>query len=233
MLDFRSQELEIIDLDSQAYTREEYDDCLEQLDKIGVWLGGDRATLKAISRHEEPIDSILDVGCGGGLFTLKLARHFPNASILGIDINSAAIEFAKNKLGQFNGISSHLQFETRQMKGLDEPNKSFDVVTSTLVCHHMQDSELIDFITKASCIAKKKVVLNDLHRHPLALVLFKIISPLCFNNRLVLHDGPISIRRGFKYHDWVNYLEKAGIKKSQYRIQWHWAFRWLIEIYTS
>jgi 2-polyprenyl-3-methyl-5-hydroxy-6-metoxy-1,4-benzoquinol methylase len=230
MLESRSNQLEIIDLGPHAYTTEEYHDCLEKLDRIGRWLGGNKATLKVISKMRDAPNSILDVGCGGGLFTIRLAKCFPKAKVLGIDINPQAVKFAKSRSTFLKDIPPQLNFEIRDKKELDEPSKSFDVVTSTLVCHHIPDKDLIEFLTNACRIARKKVVLNDLHRHPLALYLFKLVSPVCFRNRLVLHDGPLSIRRGFKYHEWVDYLEQAGIKKSQYRIRWNWAFRWIVEI---
>ncbi|SPO04647.1 uncharacterized protein DNG_07332 [Cephalotrichum gorgonifer] len=39
-----------------------------------------------------PTFSLLDVGCGPGSITLDLARHFPQAKIVGVDQSSAVIE---------------------------------------------------------------------------------------------------------------------------------------------
>lgn len=225
MLKFRSQELEILDLGADYYTVEEYNDCMIKLDNIGKWLGGDHATISALRRMKNTPLSILDVGCGGGLFTIKLAAEFPNARILGIDINPLAIEFAKNRLASMRHPPSNVSFELRSEGKLTEPKKSYDVVLATLVCHHMTDDVLIEFISKACCVAKQKVIINDLHRHPLAFYLFKMISPIFFRNRLVLNDGPISIRRAFTKKELDDYLHAF-----HYTISWHWAFRWLVEI---
>ena len=218
MMETRSYEPEWLDLGPTYYTSQEYIDCLEQLDRVGRYLGGDQATWSAL-RHMQP-NSILDVGCGGGQFTHRLAEKFPQAQIVGIDLNPDAIAFAKAQ----NPLPN-LFFENR---ALNEPDKSYDVVMATLVCHHMNDAELIAFIQNASRVAKKKVILNDLHRHALALGLFNLACPILFNNRVVAHDGPLSIRRAFKYQDWQHYLQSAGL--TQYSISWHWAFRWLVEI---
>lgn len=225
----RSQELELLDLGPSHYSSKEYADCLHKLNRIGKWLGGDLASFSALSKMSPQPQTILDVGCGGGFFTLKLAEKVPDAKILGIDLNSDAIQFAL----QQQLLKPHLRnvtFETRSQEELSEPQKSADLVISTLVCHHLPDQKLIDFISKACQIAKRKVIFNDLHRHPLALFLFKIIAPICFRNRLVLHDGPLSIKRSFTRADWISCLEKAGLKPSQYTIRWRWAFRWIIEI---
>jgi 2-polyprenyl-3-methyl-5-hydroxy-6-metoxy-1,4-benzoquinol methylase len=225
MLKSRSTELEILDLGPNHYTLDEYNDCMVKLDLIGKWLGGDQATISALKRMDPPPQSILDVGCGGGLSTIRLASQFPQAQILGIDLNPLAIAFAKTRL-----VPPNVSFETRDQGELREPSKSYDAVISTLVCHHLTDGDLIEFISRSCLVAKRKVIINDLHRHPLALFLFKCISPLFFRNRLVLNDGPLSIRRAFKRDELDGYLKKAGLKPSQYSIHWQWAFRWLVEI---
>ncbi len=226
----RSRDLEIIDKAPPDYSRQEYEDCLIQLDRVGQWLGGDSATFATLKKMQQAPLSLLDVGCGGGFFTTKLALRYPQAKITGIDLNHDAIAFAKNRLARLPQPPQNLNFETCVNAKLEEPEKSYDVVLTTLVCHHMDDDHLIDFIHRACRIAKKRVIINDLQRHFLAYYLFKGLSPLFFRNRLVQHDGPLSIRRAFAYKELLYYLEKAGLKPSQFCIQWKWAFRWLIEI---
>jgi 2-polyprenyl-3-methyl-5-hydroxy-6-metoxy-1,4-benzoquinol methylase len=229
----RSNELEILDLSPDHYTKEEYADCLLKLDRIGRWLGGDHATFSAIKRMGGKPSSILDVGCGGGIFATRLALAYPQAKVMGIDLNPQAIEFAVNRLQAMQTPPKNIAFEIRNSPRLQEPEKSYDIVLSTLVCHHMSDAELIDYLINAAHIAKKRVIINDLHRHPLAFYLFKTISPIAFRNRLVQHDGPLSILRAFTYEEWVSYLHKAGIKSQNYQIRWHPMFRWTIEIDCS
>ncbi len=219
----RSYELELLDLGPEHYTLEEYRDCLVKLDRIGRFLGGDRATYWGFQQVNGPIYSILDVGCGGGQFTTRLAKRYPEAKAVGIDLNPDAIAFAKEQ--QSNAI-----FEQRSTPELEDAPKSFDVVTCTLVCHHMNDDELVSFLQKACDVARKAVVINDLHRHSFAWLSFKGIAPLLFPNRLVYHDGPLSVKRAFTKEDWKNYLTRAGIPPERYSITWHFAFRWIVVI---
>lgn len=225
----RSFEKELIDLGPDNYSKEEYEDCLFKLDRVGRWLGGDWATFSSLKNMQPPPESILDVGCGSGLFTIKLADRYPQTRIVGIDLNSLAIQFAKQQLA-LQVLLKNISFECRTEEKLHEPSKSYDVVIATLVCHHLTDEQFIEFISSACRIAKKKVIINDLQRHPFALFLFKMISPIFFRNRLVQHDGPLSIERAFKHLELVQLLEQAGIDRSLYRIKWHWAFRWILEI---
>ena len=111
--------------------------------------------------------------------------------------------------------------------------KSFDIVTSTLMCHHLNDDALIDFLKRSYLIAKKGVIINDLHRNFLARVAFGTVAPFLFRNRIVFHDGLLSIKRAFTKKDWIAYLKAAEIPAEKYSISWHWAFRWIVFIDTS
>lgn len=227
MLSKRSHEPELIDLGSSYYTVAEYRDCLSQLEKIGCFLGGDRATFKALSKLKFIPESLLDVGCGSGQFTIRLAEHYPMAKIEGIDISHDAIEIARENLKKVQKPLSNVHFFSSY---LDEIPRQFDVVTATLVTHHLSDQELISFLRQACQKAKRAVILNDLHRHFLASLSFNLVAPILFPNRLIQHDGSLSIRRAFTRQDWWRYLEAAGINKNACSVTWHWAFRWIVMI---
>ena len=229
----RSYQPEWLDLGLPYYTKQEYADCMNQLDKVGRLLGGDKATLSIFRKKKLAPDSILDVGCGGGQFSLKLAQNFPNAQVLGIDINSQAIEIAKTHLRLTQPHLTNMTFKVPPSPQLNYPDRSFDVIVATLVCHHLNDEELIDFLKNSYRVARKAVIINDLHRNFLATTGFGLIAPFLFRNRIVFHDGLLSIKRAFTKADWVTYLTAAGIPPEKYRITWHWAFRWIVFIDTS
>lgn len=221
----RSTQLEWLDT-GEYDSLEEYQDCLKKLDRVGRWLGGDSATLTALTTFPQS-KAILDVGCGGGCFALKLAKKYPQVRVMGIDTNPDAIAFA-NKFSK--NLPSNLFFETRSQPQLTEPANHYDIIMTTLVCHHMKDEELVQFLRQAFDLAKQGVIINDLHRHHIPYYAFKILAPIFFRNRIVQHDGPLSIQRAFTRADWVGYLSAAGISKSQYDIHWRWAFRWVVVI---
>jgi 2-polyprenyl-3-methyl-5-hydroxy-6-metoxy-1,4-benzoquinol methylase len=229
----RLNQPELIDLGPAYYTTEEYEDCLYQLDRIGRFLGGDAATYSGFNQLKQNPTSILDVGCGGGLFTMRLARRYPEAKIVGIDISKEAIQFARHQLKIINPPLKNIMFEVPPSPELSYPPESFDVVTSTLVCHHLSDDDIISFLKQAYSIAKHAIILNDLHRHIVARMGFSVTAPSFFSNRLIVHDGLLSIQRAFKKQDWIAYLKAARIPLSRCSITWHWAFRWIILINTS
>ena len=78
--------------------------------------------------------SILDVGCGGGLFLILLAAEGRIARGLGFDANASAIDLA-------NGAAAHLAdtpvtFECRPVQS-PWPDASFDVVSVIDLLHHI------------------------------------------------------------------------------------------------
>lgn len=226
----RSFEKEWIDLGPSYYSEQEYRDCLNQLGRIGSWLGGDRATFRAFASLPEAPTSILDIGCGGGLFTLRLAKRYPQATVVGMDISQMAIDCAEENRKKEGMVSPHVTFMVSPDPSLEGLSQQFDVVTATLVCHHLTDEELVTFLQQACRVAKRAVILNDLHRHPLASLSFRAVAPLFFRHRLIWHDGLLSIQRAFKREEWQRHLAAAGIASSRVKISWRWPFRWIVSI---
>lgn len=222
----RSQELEILDLDSSHYTQDEYKHCLKLLGRINQWLGGFQATKKAFTHLKKNPESILEVGCGGGYLCQLMSQWFPQAQITGIDINPAAVEETR----KFNFSNKNVNSEQQQNKTLAYTTNQFDVVTTMLVCHHMNDQELVEFFRECYRICRCAVIINDLHRHIIAYTGFFLIAPIFFPSRLIWNDGCLSIRRAFHKNEWVKILTKAGFSEDQYELRWNWAFRWTLTI---
>ena len=85
-----------MDLGAAFYTPEEYADCLKILFDVNRLLGFFRSTVKLLKQF--PGDaSLVDVGCGGGLFLLHLSQHYPNMQFLGLDVSEVAIAQATNE----------------------------------------------------------------------------------------------------------------------------------------
>jgi 2-polyprenyl-3-methyl-5-hydroxy-6-metoxy-1,4-benzoquinol methylase len=225
----RSYQPEILDLGS--YTPDEYDSCLKLLCRVNRLLGGFKATKRAFHALKSAPTSILEVGCGGGYLCQQLHRLFPQASIKGIDLSSAAISHADKELPI--GLRDKVSFSLQDSKNLDFKQGSFDVVTTMLVCHHMTDEELVQFLQEAYHISSKAVVINDLQRHFLAYWSFSLIAPFLFRNRLIWNDGRISVRRAFRKSDWKRLMERAGFHESQWKLTWNWAFRWTLTLRKS
>lgn len=221
----RSQEPEWMDLGSDYYTPAEYQACLRELLTINQRLGIVRDIIHTL-RPLAPGSSVVDIGCGGGLLILKLAEMLPQFQFVGVDIEPQAIEYAQNALTQWQTQhpNAAVQFQLQNTPAFDWPDRSVDVIIATLVCHHLSDEALIDFLQRTFRACRQKVILHDLHRHFLAATTFRLLRPWLCRSRLIKHDGLISIHRSFVRRDWERLLKAAAIP--QYQIRHKWPFRW-------
>lgn len=135
--------------------------------------------------------------------------------MVGIDTSAEAVRYAEYH------PKDNLSFIHINQPELQEEDNSYDVVTATLVPHHLSDEELVAFLKNAQKVAKKCVILNDLHRHWAACANFALIVPVLFRNRLIWHEGLLSVKRGFKKKDWKRLLKQTGIE--HYTIKWRGA----------
>jgi len=226
----RSSEKEILDLGPDHYTPAEFKHCQKMLFRVNQLLGCFNGTVKQLKNL--PVTSnIMDIGCGAGLFILHLSRRFPNMTFHGVDISEEAIAMANNEKSKFASATHNVTFEHLAEPALKYEENSVDVILATMVCHHMSDQDLIQFFRQAERTAKNKVIINDLHRQSIAYWFYYIFSPILFNDRLITHDGLISIRRGFIRKELKSLLEQANIR--HYHIKWCFPFRWRVIIWKK
>ncbi|MFT6138824.1 MAG: 2-polyprenyl-3-methyl-5-hydroxy-6-metoxy-1,4-benzoquinol methylase [Psychromonas sp.] len=230
VLSNRSNEKEILDLGPGNYSAEEFTHCQKMLYRINQILGFFHGTVNILKKGGEKAH-VMDVGCGAGLFILNLSRHFPKMTFHGIDISSEAIDMANHEKSVFRSDTSNVKFEKMTEPNLRFAENSVDVILATMVCHHMSNDEIIEFLKQALYTTKNKVIINDLHRNIIAYAVYRLLSPILFRNRLITYDGLISIKRGFIRQELITLLEHAGMK--YYQVKWCFPFRWRVIIWKK
>jgi len=223
----RSTESEWMDDGLKHISVQHYNDALRKLDKIGRFLGGDQVIYKELKHLAKAPKKIIDVGCGGGHLALRLAQKFPQTEIIGLDISPEAISFAQH---EHQPLPANLHFILCNKENIIAHLNNASVITTSLVCHHLTNNEIVRFISSARDNATQAVILNDLHRHCLAYASYALIAPLAFQNRMITHDGLISIKRAFHRQDWGQLLNTAGVAQSDYSLKWYFPFRWGVHI---
>lgn len=220
----RSHEKELLDRDDIPF--EEIEQNMLELEFINTWLGGhaiSQSGLKQLLKGKEPV-SIAEIGCGGGdnLQALKAwcQRRNIRVRLTGIDLNPHCISIARGKLKGPETI-----FILSDYRDVVFGNEQPDIIFSSLFCHHFTDEELVAMLKWMKANARTGFFINDLHRHPLAYHSIRLLTRWFSRSRLVRHDAPLSVLRGFTRPEWQRILERAGIRTS---IRWKWAFRWLL-----
>jgi 2-polyprenyl-3-methyl-5-hydroxy-6-metoxy-1,4-benzoquinol methylase len=228
---YRSEEPEI--MDDFALEGETLREALDKIAKINQLLGGNQLTLQGVQELIAKIPkttkiTIVDVGCGNGDMLRTLANygiknHF-NFKLIGIDANNFTIHHARKLSKNYSNINYRCE------DIFDKPFEElkYDIVLCTLTLHHFKENEIIQLLTVFNANSKVGIVINDLQRSALAYRLFQALCFVFRLNSMSKEDGLVSILRGFKKEDLVQFSKK--LKLNNYQIQWKWAFRyqWII-----
>ncbi|WP_017257012.1 methyltransferase domain-containing protein [Pedobacter arcticus] len=224
----RSTEEEI--MDNFALPSAEIDPVLAELETINKLLGGFSVFYDAFKKlNIRNGDVICDWGCGGGDSLKVLDKYFREQNIklnfVGVDATESAVQYAVRASKNYPGLSFRLA------DVLKEPFKEneFDVVISSLFTHHFDDEAWVALVKKMLHASKKAVIINDLHRHPLAYHSIGWLTQLFSKSPMVKHDSKLSVLRSFKRQELKTLLQKVGAK--DYSIKWMWAFRWQVVIH--
>lgn len=86
---------------------------------------------------------VLDIGCGNGPLTIKLARRYPEAEITGLDYWGRnwdySIEVCREN-ARLSGAGERITFQQGSAASLPFEDGSFDLVVSNLVFHEVRDA---------------------------------------------------------------------------------------------
>lgn len=219
-------------MDDLTCKGEVVDQTLRELEFINRTLGGNQITITGVKKLlqkklNSPIE-IIDLGCGGGDMLALLARKFSKENgelkFIGIDANPNIIDFARKNIAGNSGI----KFESVNILSDNFRSKTFDIAIATLFFHHFSSAQLVDILKNLYARCSIGMVINDLHRHPLAYYSIKFLTQMFSKSSMVKFDAPLSVLRGFSRAELEEILQKAGIKN--YSLQWRWAFRWKVVI---
>ncbi len=223
MLKHRSEELEIMDdLDISGPV---IDQTLRELNTINRRLGGNQISISAFKNFAKGNEiKLADLGCGGGDIMAEMAKWSRkkdiNASFVGIDANPHIVEYAKKNTRQYSEIS----YKPINIFSDDFQKEKFDLIHCCLFVHHFTTEELVVLFRQFKNQARLGVIINDLHRHPLAYWSILFLTSLFSKSSMVKNDASISVARGFKKREIIEIMDRAGI--SNYKLTWKWAFRW-------
>lgn len=92
---------------------------------------------KVLSKLKDfnPKGTLVDIGCGSGNLIIQIAESFPDLNLIGIDISSEILEFAK-KRALDRGLGKRIEFKIGNVEKLPFSNESIDFIISTLSLHH-------------------------------------------------------------------------------------------------
>ena len=223
--DQRSEELEHLDLGD--YTPEEYEGCMVELRRVNRWLGDSRALARSVLPEiERDVTtkageggarefSLLDVGAGTGELLREVARWARpknlRARLVGLELNERSARGIVEESRGFDEISAVRGDALR----MPFDAGAFDYVMCSLFAHHFRDAGVVSVLREMSRVARRRVFVIDLHRHPVAYYFYTTVGRLFLHNRLIREDGALSILRGFVPRELRRLAESAGLSSAK------------------
>jgi Methylase involved in ubiquinone/menaquinone biosynthesis len=86
-------------------------------------------------------DRMLDIGCGSGALTIKAAKRFPKAQLVGMDYWGAMWDYAQSQCernARLEGVADRTAFQKGDAARLDFPDAHFDAAVSNFVFHEVR-----------------------------------------------------------------------------------------------
>ena len=93
------------------------------------------------------------------------------------------------------------------------------------------DEQVVQVLREMSRVAKRRIFVIDLHRHPVAYLLYTTLGKIVLHNRLLRHDGALSILRSFKRDELLDLAQRAELR--DIRIERHFPFRLVLSAAAS
>jgi ubiquinone/menaquinone biosynthesis C-methylase UbiE len=215
---FKRRCYELEDIDTGNYTPEEYEDCISELQLVNRWMGDAHALKQTLLRDVEQNAlqqfSILDVGAGSGEL-LRVAATWARSTGrgfrgVGLELNERSAQTILEESKEFPEIASVRGDALRLPFG----TKEFDYVMCSLFTHHFVDEQVVHILREMSRVARRHIFVIDLHRDPVPYFFYTTLAKLVLKNRLIRHDGALSILRSFKADELLHLGKAAGLRNA-------------------
>jgi SAM-dependent methyltransferase len=101
---------------------------------------------------------VIDIGCGNGALSVKLAKKYPRATIAGVDYWGGNWEYSKlicENNAQLEGVDQRVTFQKASASKLPFPDGCFEAAVSNLTFHEVADArDKRDVIREALRVVK-------------------------------------------------------------------------------
>ncbi len=230
-------------MDDFSITDDRLTTALEQLRYVNRFLSGYSTSMAFLApflrSRAHQTTRILDLGTGIADFPEYIVKWAAAQSpaiaveIVAIDANPVTVDYARGALKQRlpEQLQSKIHVEVADALALPYADRSFDLVMGAMFLHHFAQANAIAIIKSMQRISRCGILINDLHRHPLAYLGIYALTHLLPASPMMRNDGPLSVLRGFKYGELEAIAQGAGL--DPFSLHWRLPFRWLLTTVKS
>lgn len=209
---------------------------LDELRWVNRLLGGYAATMAVLAPYlrtrRGQVVHLLDLGTGLADYPEHIvrwaARQGLDVQVTALDANPATVAHAARTLDRRLPPALRARIRLVTADALTPPfdDGTFDVTMAAMFMHHLAHGDAVRLVREMRRLARDGLVVNDLHRHPLAYYGIRSLARLLPVSPMFRHDGPISVRRGFRRNELEAIARDAGLPA--FRLRRHRVFRWVM-----
>lgn len=178
--------------------------------------------------REQPTRSlrVLDIATGSGDVPLQLWRRAKHSGVdlevTCLDRSGRALDVARQRAAE---VGAHFAFCQLDVRHAELPGE-FDVVTTSLFLHHLDDEEAVRLLRKMKTAARRRVLVHDLVRSTYGLWLAYLATRLFSRSDVVHVDALRSVRAAFTIDEARCLAMNAGLINAT--IERRWPCRYLL-----
>lgn len=191
---------------------------LRDLAWVNRWLGGSRLVCTKLASIVGGLSApirLLDVGSGYADIPRAMVRWARcrglSLEVEGLDHHDQILALASQACQAFPEIL----IRQGDALALPYPDGSFDIVLASLILHHMEGQEQVALLRELYRVARHTVLVNDLRRGRWPYLITWASLRVASQSRLIHHDGPLSVRRGFLPEELQVLAREAGWARVQ------------------
>jgi SAM-dependent methyltransferase len=184
---------------------------LRDIARCNRWLGGAAAMQYGLAQLFTPADrgaslSVFDIGTGAGDLPRAAVRWGARRGVAIRPLGLERIATAAS-LAQRNGVTMVLGCAG----ALPLRAGSVDIVLVSQVAHHLDRDSTIRLVAACNRLARRGVIIADLHQRWFAAPGFRLAGPLLGLHATTVDDGVTSLRRGYTVPSLRGLCVEAGI----------------------
>ena len=176
---------------------------------------GDAAVIT--SQEATPLTlRILDLGCGPGNISFRLARACPHATVLGLDGSEPMLAIAMERLRAEPALEGRLSFRSGRLPlapaELEALGGGFDLLVSNSLLHHLADPQALWGALAGLAAPGAWLVLRDLRRPDSPAAVAELVERHAASASPQLqHDFEASLRAAFRLEEVGEQLRVGGL----------------------
>lgn len=160
---------------------------------------------------------VMDLGCGPGNITFRMAAAFPDSAVIGVEGSLAMLDIALARNRDFSAVESDIQFIQTTIPSSALPNTgAISAVVSNSLLHHLHDPAVLWQTLKQVAAPGAMVLVADLCRPKTADAAREIVETYAGDAPEILRiDFYNSLLAAFEVNEVAEQLDIAGLHELQ------------------